>query len=236
MSIKTEVQKLDPSAIVSLFTLDTSSLGGPVMRFTQSSKAYGPVTFQGISYDPVDVEFEGLETTGLGAFPTPRITLANTNGVVQALVNTYGDLNGSYLQRIRTFARFLDGEPDADPTSFFGPDIYRIERKVDDNESSIEWELSTSIDQEGAMIPGRVIIKNTCMWRYRVWRADLPGGAGYDYSKAQCPYTGAQAYDINDAPVSPALDHPSRTLNCCKVRFGADQPLPFGGFPGVPRV
>lgn len=235
--IKQESQKLDPSAILSLFTLDTSSLGGPVMYFTQSSKAYGPVTYQTIDYDPVDVEFDGLETTGVGAFPTPKIRLTNTNGVVQALVNTYGDLNGCLVKRLRTYARFLDGEPDADANSFFGPDIYRVERKVDDNPEFIEWELSTSIDQEGTMIPGRVIIKNTCMWRYRFWRPELNSGAGgFDYSLAQCPYTGAQSYDVNDQPVTNDKDQPSRTLNCCRTRFGADQPLPFGGFPGVPRA
>ncbi|MDE4297082.1 phage minor tail protein L [Phaeobacter gallaeciensis] len=234
--ITQEVQKLDPSAIVSLFTLDATSLGGPVMRFTQSSKSYGPVLFQTYSYDPADVEFDGLETSGVGAFPTPKVKLANTNGAVQALVNTYGDLNGCTLSRIRTFARFLDGEPEADSTAFFGPDTYRVERKLDDNPEFIQWELSTSIDQEGKMIPGRVIVKNTCMWRYRVWDATANGGAGaFDYSKAQCPYAGAQAYDINDQPVADAFDFPSRTLNCCKARFGEDQPLPFGGFPGVPK-
>lgn len=231
-----ESQKLNPSAILFLFALDTSSLGGPVLHFTQTSRQSGPVTFQNITYEPVDVEFDGLETTGVGAFPTPRIRLSNTGGPVQALVNTYGDLNGCLVYRLRTYGRFLDGEPTADPNSFFGPDIYRVERKTEDSPESVEWELSTSIDQEGAQIPGRVIVKGTCLWRYRIWRPELNAGAGgFDYSKAQCPYAGAQSYDINDLPVADAEDAPSRTLNCCKTRFGADQPLPFGGFPGVPN-
>ncbi len=235
--ITQEVQKLDPSAIISLFTLDATSVGGPVMRFVQSSQSDGPVAFQTLSYEPTDVDFHGLETSGVGAFPTPTIKLANTNGVIQALVNTYGDLNGCTLSRIRTFARFLDGEADADPNAFFGPDMYRVERKTSDTPEQIEWELSTSIDQEGKMIPGRVIISGTCMWRYRSWDATKNGGAGgFDYTKAQCPYAGAQAYDINDQPVADALDYPSRTLDCCKTRFGEDQPLPYGGFPGVPNL
>ena len=236
MSVKQEVQKLAPTAIVSLFTLDTTSMGGPVMRFVQSKKTDGQsIVFSGLTYEPVDVKFEGLETSGVGAMPTPKIKLANTNGVIQALVNSYGDLNGAKLMRIRTFARFLDGEPEADPNAFFGPDQYRIERKTDDNPDFIQWELSTAIDQEGKMIPGRVIIKNTCLWRYRFWDKAKNGGAGgFDYSKAQCPYTGSQAYDINDKPVANEFDKPSRTLNCCRTRFGANQPLPYGGFLGVP--
>lgn len=228
-----ESQKLDPSAIISLFTLDTSSLGGPVLRFTKSSQADNVVTYQGVDYTPIDVDFTGLETTGVGAFPTPKISIANTDGVIEAIVNTYGDLNGCSLSRLRTYKRFLDDQPDADPNAYYGPDNYRVERKDTDTPEVIGWELSTAIDQEGKQIPGRVIITNTCSWRYRVWDEDAQD---FVYTKAQCPYAGAQSYDINNQPVNDGADDvPSRTLKCCKVRFGEDQPLPFGGFPGVPR-
>ena len=234
MSIQQEAQKLAPSAIVSLFSLDTSKLGGPVLHFVMSSKTNGAkLVFGGITYEPIDIDFDGLETTGVGSLPTPKVILANDNNIVQAMVNTYGDLNGCELTRIRTYARFLDGEPDADPTAYFGPDRFRVERMSDNSPEQIEWELSTSIDQEDKMIPGRTIIAGTCMWRYRQWNATL---GTFDYSKAQCPYTGAQAYDVNDLPVSPQYDRPSRRLSCCKTRFGANAPLPFGGFPGASRV
>lgn len=227
-----EAQGLSPSAIISLFTLDTSRVGGPILRFTQSSRVNQPVLFAGIKYDPVDVNFEGLEVSGIGPYPNPKISIANTGGLTQALVNSYGDLNGCPITRIRTFARFLDGSEDADPTAMFGPDMYRVERKIDDNQDFIQWELSSSIDQEGKMIPGRLVIKNTCMWRYRTWNKET---GEFDYSGAQCPYAGEQSYDINDQPVASHLDQPSRKVSCCRARFG-DQPLPFGGFPGVPLV
>lgn len=231
--ISQENQKLNPSAIISLFTLDATFVGGPVLRFVQSSDGLNSVVYGGVTYEPIDVEFSGMETSGLGAFPTPKISVSNNSAVVQALVNTYGDLNGCSVSRIRTYERFLDGRADSDSQAFFGPDQYRIERKADDTPEYIEWELSTSIDQEGRQIPGRIIITNTCAWKYRVWDEDA---GDFDYSKAQCPYTGSAMYDINDAVVTDgARDKPSRTLNCCKLRFGADQPLPFGGFPGVPR-
>ncbi len=232
-NIQQEAQKLEPSAILALFTLDTSILGGPVLPFVMGSRLDADVQFGGVTYTPVDVKFDGLETTGVGSLPTPRISISNADGVIQALVNTYGDLNGCTLIRKRTFARFLDGMPEADPNSFFGPDIYRVERKSVENSRTIEWELSAAIDQEGKMIPGRVVIAGTCMWRYRTWNAQT---SSFDYSKAQCPYTGGQSYDINNLPVASALDVPSRTIDCCKKRFGATQPLYYGGFPGVSRV
>lgn len=233
-NLQAEGQSLSPSGIVSLFTLDATSMGGPLMHFVQGTEAGEPIVFGGIEYSAVDVQFDGLETTGTGALPTPKIRISNTDGMAQALVSTYGELLGCTLFRIRTYTRFLDGKPDADPEAFYGPDIFRFERKTSENGVYIEWELSASIDQEGKQLPGRTIIRNTCLWRYRYYN----GSTGhFDYSKAQCPYTGAQSYDINDLPVSdPSKDVPSRRLSCCRTRFGRANPLPFGGFPGVQRI
>lgn len=235
MSIQSESQKLAPSGIISLFTVDTSSLGGPVLRFVMGSDAAGGhIVFGGIEYQPIDIQFDGLETTGVGALPTPKIRISNIDGMAQAMLSTWGELLGCTLYRIRTHARFLDGQPDADPNAIYGPDIFRFERKTSENAVFIEWELSAAIDQEGKQLPGRTVIRNTCMWRYR--RFDAAVGA-FDYSKAQCPYVGSNYFDINDLPVAtPALDKPSRNLSCCRSRFGRQNPLPFGGFPGVQRV
>lgn len=234
-----ELQDLESSASVSLFTLDASSVGGPVLHFTTNASGNTPISFNGIVYVPIDVKFDGLETSGVGALPQPTLTLANTDsapdgtpGVIQAIVNSYGDLNGCTVTRVRTYARFLDGQPEADPLAYIGPDVFRVEQKTADTPTEIVWTLSASIDEEEKMLPGRVIVRDTCMARYRVWN---PLTLSFDYSKAQCPYTGSQSYDINDAPVSNALDKPSRGISCCKTRFGDGNPLPYWGFPGVAR-
>lgn len=234
MSIQSEAQSLSPSGIVNLFTVDTSSLGGPLLHFIMGSDNDHAVKFGGVEYQPIDVQFEGLETTGNGALPTPQIRISNVDGLAQAMVMTWGELLGCTLYRVRTYQRFLDGQPDADPEAFYGPDIFRFERKTSENGVYIEWELSAALDQEGKKLPGRTIIRDTCLWRYRAFN---PTNGRFDYSKAECPYTGNKYFDINDAPVAnAALDYPSRRLSCCRARFGANNPLPFGGFPGVQRV
>lgn len=233
-TIQAESQSLSPSASISLFVLDASFVGGTLMHFVQGNEHDGPVSFGGIEYVAMDVEFEGLETSGVGALPTPTIRVGNSDGVWQAMLNTFGGLEGCTLHRIRTYERFLDGHADADAQAFYGPDTFRIERKAIENLTNIEWELSAAIDQEGKQLPGRQVIRDTCLWRYRVWN---PGTASFDYAKAQCPYTGSQAYDINDLPVAdPSKDVPSRRLSCCRTRFGRANPLHFGGFPGVART
>lgn len=229
--IASEIQKLDQGAFLALFSLDTTAVGGAVVYFIQGSQLTTPVTFGGNVYQPIDVQFDGLEVSGAGALPTPTLKLANTDGVVQALVNTYGDLNGSVLVRIRTYERFLDGKPDADSSAFFGPDIYKIERKVTDTPTEIVWELAAGPDQAGKMLPGRPMVRSTCLWRYRAY-----DGAQFNYEDALCPYTGSEYWNERDEVVTdPALDKPSRTRSCCKLRFGAGQPMPFGGFPGMGR-
>jgi len=232
--ITREAQSLNPSAIIDLFTVDTSSLGGSLFHFVQGSKQNAHVKFAGIDYQPIDVEFEGLETSGTGSLPTPTVRVSNTDGVAQAMSNTWGDLLGCTLYRVRTFARHLDDGQEPDAQAFYGPDIFRFERKTSENSIYIEWELSAAIDQEGKKLPGRVIIRDTCLWRYRRFN---PKTNKFDYSKAQCPYAGNQYYDRNDLPVtSPKDDEPSRRLSCCRARFGKGNPLPFGGFPGAQRI
>lgn len=231
VTIYQSVQDLNPKAIVDLFRLNTNSLGGGVMFFVQGSQVNEEISFGDQKYQPIDIEFEGLEVSGQGALPTPTIRLANMDGIAQSAINTWGDLLGCEIRRIRTFKNFLDGQPDADSTAFIGPDVFLIERKVTENPVFIEWELSAAIDQEGKELPGRQVIRDTCLWRYRAWN-----GVGFDYTRAQCPYTGNAYFDVNNLPTTADKDRPSRSLACCKIRFGENNPLPFGGFPGVGRV
>jgi lambda family phage minor tail protein L len=217
-----------------MFRLDTTSIGGDVKYFCQSAYETTGITFGGVYYTPVDVEFSGFETSGTGGLPTPHMKLSNSNGVFQAMVNTYGDLVGCVLQRVRTFRQFLDGEPQADPSAYYGPETFRIDRKVSENPVFIEWELAASFDQEGKMLPGRTVVRDTCLWRYRYWNSTTHA---WDYSKAQCPYTGSNYYDeMGNLKTDPTQDVCGRRLSDCKVRFGANNVLPFGGFPGVARV
>lgn len=224
------LQDMSPGNLIELFQLDTSSVGGNVYYFFQGANGEEPITFGGIDYQPVDCEFEGMEVNGTSALPTPTVRIANAGGLPQILINTYGDLVGSRVKRIRTFKRYLDDGAEPDTGAILGPDIFRIERKSGENPVFIEWELSAAADQQGMMIPARVVIRDTCMWRYREFV-----GPGFNYSKAECPYAGTDYFDENDQPTTAANDKPSRTVNCCRKRFGENAPLPYGGFPGVAR-
>lgn len=233
MTVTAVAQSPDPGATIALFRLDATSLGAGVHYFCQERESNGEsVIFGGVTYSPVDCEFTGFETNAGGQLPRPKIRVGNANSAFQALVNQYGDLVGCTVSRVRVFERFLDGRPGADPTQYYGPDTFRIEQKLDENAIYIEWDLSASIDQESKMIPGRQVIRDTCMWRYRIYNPDT---TSFDYSKAQCPFAGNQYFDRFDQPTTAANDEPSRRYSCCKARFG-NGPYPFGGFLGAARV
>lgn len=232
MTLTSLAQSLDPGAVVALFQLDATSIGAGIQYFCREEEAGAGVQFGGVTYTPVDCEFTGMETSAGGTLPRPRMRVANSNLAFQAIINQYGDMVGCSVRRVRVFERHLDGHADADPSQYFGPDVYRIEQKTDENPIFIEWELSASFDQESKLIPGRPVIRDTCLWRYRVWNSD---SSEFDYTKAQCPYTGTSYFDRYDVPTTAENDEPSRRYSCCKARFG-DGPYPFGGFLGAARV
>ena len=227
-----EATKLEPSALVSLYQLDTTKIGGPQYHFTTETRGGFMVSFGGTEFFAVPVRITGMAMSGQGPIQTPTLSIGNTDGVIQEIVNSFGNLEGSTLTRWRVFAKHLDDGAEPNPSAFYGPDIYVIDRKSNDTPEVIEWELSALIDQQGVYV-GRTVIRDTCMFRYR--EIDPQTGA-FDYSKAVCPYTGSLYFDKQNLPVAtPTLDAPARNLECCRSRFGRDNPLPFGGFLGIVR-
>nr|ELF4099150.1 phage minor tail protein L [Stenotrophomonas maltophilia] len=111
--------------------------------------------------------------------------------------------------------------PNADPNEHFLDEIWFIERKVSETKEVVEFELTTAIDLNGEQLPGRQIISGVCGWLIR-------GG----YRGPFCGYTGPAVADANDVPTTdPARDQCGGRVGSCKLRFGADKPLPYGGFP-----
>jgi lambda family phage minor tail protein L len=233
MSLQSTLQSGSPGDLVTLFRLDARSVGGDVYYFSQAAEDGAGISFGGVYYTPVDVEFTDMQVNGTGSPPTPKLRVANTNEVFQGLVNTLGDMLGCSVARVRTFYRFLDGKPEADGTAYLGPDIFRIERKSNENQIFIEWELSSAIDQEGRLLPGRQVLRDTCTKRYRYW---LTAEEEFDYSKVTCPYTGNAYFDTLGQVVTADKDRCGRRLSDCMLRFGESEPLPFGGFPGAART
>ncbi len=216
--------------LVQLFELDITSLGGGVLRFTSGTYESTPATWDSNIYIPINVEAGGFDYSGVGAFPTPTLKLSNVEFSTRAAIQGFNDLVGGTLTRIVTFSRYLDDGADPDTTAKFPDDVYIINQKIAQNKIYVEWELKAAIDLENVFLPKRQVLKDSCDNIYRFYDPLIPG---FDYSKATCPYTGANSYDINNDPTTDANDVCGKRFSSCRTRFGQFSLLPFGGFPGV---
>ena len=226
-TITSEIQKLEPSAIIELFVLDATAFGGDVLRFHAGTNGLRQnLVWQGQTYTAFPVRASGFDMSGNGQLPRPKLQVANVTGAITLLVLTYDDLLGAKITRKRTLAKYLDAvnypggtNPSADATAEFADDVFFIDRKVTETRDIVEFELAAAFDVAGVQLPRRQIIQNVCVWRYR-------GG--------ECGYTGTNYFDANDAPVAGAgQDVCGKRLSSCKARFGANNPLPFGSFPAA---
>ncbi len=226
MSIQSEIQKLSPSSIIELYELDATDLGAGLFYFhSGTNELNGNITWQGVEYTRYPIEVTGFDISGQGQLPRPKLKVSNYLSAISIILMAHNDLVGAKLTRKRTLKKFLDAvnfeggvNPDADTTAHFADDIFYIDRKSIENRDVVEFELASSIDLAGVMIPRRQIIANLCSWGYR---------------SAECGYTGTDYFLIDDTvTLNPDLDRCGKRLSSCKLRFGENNELPYGGFPG----
>ena len=173
-SIFSDLQKINPSAIIELFTLQLdNSLHGAttVYRFHSGSNlnANGRIVWNGNEYLRFPVEVTGFAFQK-GQLPRPKLIISNATGLISAILltvnetTTGNDLTGATLTRIRTLAKFIDavnfpgntnplGTPD--PNAEFPQEIYSIDRKASENRELVEFELAAPTDLAGVNIPKR---------------------------------------------------------------------------------
>lgn len=167
--IQAEIAKLGASACISLYILDaTNIIGGEILRFYSGTDRHSqPIVFQGNTYTPLPVEVTGYEFRSSGPPPRPSVRFSNYNNAFSALVLAFDDLIGAKLTRLRTYEKYLDGRPGADPTAVFPPDIFKIERKVTENNEVLEFELASDLDLDNVQLPKRQVFSTVCPWKYR---------------------------------------------------------------------
>ena len=116
--IITDLQKINPSAIIELFTLTTdATLHGSAQTYRfhngTSLNANGDIIWAGNQYLKMPIQAEGFAFQK-GQLPRPTLTISNALGTITAIllnvnqVTTGNDLTGATVTRIRTLARYLD--------------------------------------------------------------------------------------------------------------------------------
>lgn len=225
MTIREDSQLLSPGSRVSLFQLDGTAIDpeAGVLYFHGHQDA-GIITWQGIQYHPWPIAIEGFQRTA-DKPPTPSVAVANLDGSITALCLQFDDFIGATLIRKQTLVKYLDavnfpgGNVNANSTQQFPDEVWYIDRKESEDNQMVKWALSSALDFNGVRLPGRKIVANLCSWKYR---------------SAECGYAGGPVAKYDDTPTSSsALDNCSRRVSGCKLRFGADNELPYGSFPAA---
>ena len=172
--IITDLQKINPSAVIELCPLTTdSTLHGSTAtyRFHSGTNRVGngDIIWAGNTYIKMPIEAEGFAFTK-GQLPRPTLTVSNALGTITAIllnvnaITTGNDLTGATVVRIRTLSRYLDsinfpgntnpfGTPD--PTAEFPQEIYKIDRKSSENREVVQFELAAVFDLAGIRAPKR---------------------------------------------------------------------------------
>lgn len=116
--IISDLQKINPSSIIELFTLETTlALHGSAQTYRfhncTSLNNNGDVVWAGNSYIKLPIKAEGFAYQR-GQLPRPTLTVSNALGTITAIllnvnaVTVGNDLTGATVTRIRTLARYLD--------------------------------------------------------------------------------------------------------------------------------
>jgi len=227
--ISEDIQRLAPGNLIELYILDMSAIGADILHFHPGTNGLNSsITWQGVVYVPFPMEITGFEASSKGTLPRPMARVSNTAGLIGAYCRTYEDLVGAKLTRKRTFAKYLDAvnfsgsvNLTADPSVEFANDVFFVDRKATENRQMVEFELAAAFDVQGERLPRRQFT-SVCRWLYR---------------GPECGYTGgAVAQQDNTPTTDPTLDKCSQSTTGCKLRWGANNPLPSGGFPAVGLV
>ena len=225
--------KLEQGALIELWEIDLRHISsnadpdvkGEIYRFHNGvSQTKENIWWQGKEYQAYPIKADGFEISGQGPSSRPTLTVSNLYGIVTGIVAAFGQGIGAKVTWRLVPAEFLDptnfleGNPHYDPNQET-VSYYLIEQLKSLDDERATFELASPAETDNARIPILMITSDVCIWSYR---------------SAQCGYTGGPVADEFDRQTwDLQKDKCSHCLRGCKLRFGENAVLPFGGFPST---
>lgn len=228
------LQSLYPGEIITLIEIDGTRFGAQVYRIHNENIQYTPeelmqaretgvlppkeIIFRGEAYGARPFGITGISFSSDGKADKPQLTLSNLDSQVSAMIRAYNGMMQAKVTIWITAAEFL-GANGAVQDGAYRKLVYYIERPNFCNQSVARFDLTSPYDMDGIMIPPR-ISQAVCFWAQRGWYRSGKG----------CGYNGAAMFDKDNNPVSdPAQDFCAGTATACKLRFGENNELDYGG-------
>lgn len=229
------LQSLYPSEIVTLIEIDGTKFGSQVYHFHGENIQFTPeelmqaqqtgtlpdktIKFNGDVYGVRPFGISDISFESNGKAGKPKLTLSNTDAQVSALIRSYNGMMQAKVT-IWIFAKDLLAEDGTIAEGATRKLVYYIERPSMVNNKIAQFELTSPYDMDGLMIPAKTV-QSVCYWAQRGW---YKSGKG-------CGYNGQNGwFDKDNNPVSdPSLDYCAGTVTACKIRYGENNALDFGG-------
>lgn len=252
-SLTAALQEIAPGAVIELFQLELNAAQHGIDQtyyfHAGLNEVLTDIIWNSQAYQALPIEADGFEYNGNGQLPRPKLRASNLLGSITAILATLPEgLEGAKVTRIRTLKRFLDEEnfapadvflledgfyllyedgtsiyleptnATADPYAEWPREIYYVDRKSAETRDVVEFELASAFDLAGVRAPKRQCVTR-CQWVYR---------------SAECSYAGTNYFNENDEVVlNASQDVCGKRVDSCKLRFGQNAELPFGGYPGI---
>ena len=256
-----ELLRLAPTAVIDLYEIVLTKKVNNVDDILRYHPGKNGLTeslqFDNKLYAAVPVEVDGFEFSSNGTLPRPTLKVANVNNSITALILLYNPL-GAKVQRIRTFAKFIDA------VNFNGAVPFAPEDDIEDiltaqnNDPLIAQTFNDTSDPDAKMVEtwyiDRVSAENQQFVEFELSpkidlvnvglpRRTIEEFCPWKYRGERCGYKGNSCFTVNDSVIQDAdkiivdgvitNDICGKRVSSCQARFGNAQTLPFGGFYGA---
>jgi lambda family phage minor tail protein L len=163
-----DYQGLSVDAEVSLWTIDNTINGGTIYYF-HSQEITGTstdLTFDGQAYTAAPVLVKGVELNG-NTSPRPKLSISTLAAVQLGLLEDPSLLLDAKCTRIRTLAKYLDGEPGADVTSIQDTIVFFVEHLESSTNEITIYKLAEPTELPDTNVPRQIVTTNLCQAQYR---------------------------------------------------------------------
>ena len=235
VKFENQLQSLFPGEVVTLVEVDATKFSGRTYRFHGENISYTPeeimeaqmngtplpvknIIFRGEEYGPRPFGIQGINMTSDGKANKVTLVVSNVDQNISALIRTYNGLVQAKVtiwitmrENINEDGTISDGD--------YRKLVYFIERPKQVDYKTASFELTSPMDMDGIYIPAR-LTQSVCYWSQRGWYRSGNG----------CDYMGNRYFDKDNNPIDdPSQDFCAGTVTACKLRFGANNQLSFGG-------
>lgn len=142
--------------IIEFIQIDLTPFGGNFFRVFNSidlSDPAGEITFLGEDWTPIPFVSAGWALDGAGGTPRPTITIADSNALLLTAMFASEDATGAQVFR---YESTVDG---FDEGSFYGPEVWSINRIIQADGMTLKFELAAPFDQILRKVPNRQMFR-----------------------------------------------------------------------------